>query len=115
MFGVTRFGAYATHVCVPEDFLFPIPRGVTLVEAAGKEIIQATNNFSGFPAVWLTAYYGLVDLAHPKPGQTILVHSAAGGVGSCLVQLGTRASCKILNCHRKTLWMHSRSSRRFKP
>jgi NADPH:quinone reductase-like Zn-dependent oxidoreductase len=38
--------------------------------------------------VFLTAYYGLIRLADVRPGHRVLVHSAAGGVGSSLLQLG---------------------------
>jgi NADPH:quinone reductase-like Zn-dependent oxidoreductase len=46
--------------------------------------------------VFLTAYYALFELAHPRPGATLLVHSAAGGVGSALVQLGRIAGCRVV-------------------
>jgi len=39
------------------------------------------------PIVFLTAYHGLVDLAGVKPGERLLVHAAAGGVGMAAVQL----------------------------
>ncbi|WP_370672249.1 MULTISPECIES: SDR family NAD(P)-dependent oxidoreductase [Streptomyces] len=42
---------------------------------------------AGTPVAFLTAYYGLTDLAHARPGQTLLVHSAAGGVGQATLQL----------------------------
>jgi len=68
VFGVTLFGAYASHIVVPADQVYPLPAKMTPEEAAG------------FPAVFLTAYYGMFELAHPRPKQVILVHSAAGGV-----------------------------------
>ena len=39
------------------------------------------------PIVFLTAYYGLVDLADLARGESVLVHAAAGGVGMAAVQL----------------------------
>jgi len=51
---------------------------------------------AGFPAVYLTAYFGMNELAHPRKGQWILVHSAAGGVGGALVQLGKIAGCTVV-------------------
>jgi len=75
VFGVTRFGGYATQVVVPEHQLFAQPQKWSKYESAA------------FPAVFLTAYYALVDLANVRKGQTILVHSAAGGVGTALLQL----------------------------
>src|SRR5258708_5236571 len=72
VFGITRFGAYATHVVVPRDQVFAIPRGFDARQAAA------------FPAVYLTAYYAMCELAHPSAASSILVHSAAGGPGSAL-------------------------------
>lgn len=51
---------------------------------------------AGFPAVWLTAYYGFNILTNPRKGQKVLVHSAAGGVGSALVQLGKLMQCEVV-------------------
>jgi len=51
---------------------------------------------AGFPAVSLTAWFALFELAHPREGNTMLVHSAAGGVGSMLVQLGRIAGCRVI-------------------
>ena len=78
---VTRFGGYATHVTVPRDQVFPAPRRFTASEAAA------------FPAVFLTAWYALFELAAAKPGMKLLVHSAAGGVGGALCQLARVAGC----------------------
>jgi NADPH:quinone reductase-like Zn-dependent oxidoreductase len=79
--GVTRFGGYATHVVVPRDQLFPVPRSLSQSEAAA------------LPAVYLTAWWALVVLAAAERGSRILVHSAAGGVGSALLQLSRARGC----------------------
>ncbi len=84
VFGVTRFGGYATHVAVPRHQVFPLPARFDMAQAAG------------FPAVFLTAYFALFELAHPRPGHTLLVHSAAGGVGGALLQLGRIAGCRTV-------------------
>ncbi|MEZ4453677.1 MAG: medium chain dehydrogenase/reductase family protein [Nannocystaceae bacterium] len=81
---LTRFGGYASAVVVPAHQVFRAPTGLDLVRAAGV------------PAVFLTAYYALFELAHPRPGSTILVHSAAGGVGSALLQLARVAGCEAV-------------------
>ncbi|PPK71410.1 type I polyketide synthase [Actinokineospora auranticolor] len=52
--------------------------------------IPATRTFTeaaAIPAVFLTAYYALRDLAAAKPGESVLIHSAAGGVGGAAIQL----------------------------
>jgi NADPH:quinone reductase-like Zn-dependent oxidoreductase len=75
VFGVSRFDAYATHVAVPRYQVYLLPNHISFEEAAG------------FPVIYLTAYYALYMLVHIFPGSTILIHSAAGGVGSALLQL----------------------------
>jgi NADPH:quinone reductase-like Zn-dependent oxidoreductase len=80
---VTRFNGYATRLVVPREQVFPLPPRLTMETAAG------------FPTVALTAWFALFELAHPHPGDHMLVHSAAGGVGSMLVQLGRIAGCRV--------------------
>jgi NADPH:quinone reductase-like Zn-dependent oxidoreductase len=79
---MTRFGGYSTHVVVPQDQVFRLPRGYTSSEAAA------------FPVVYLTAHYMLLELAAARASHTILVHSAAGGVGGALLQLARVVGCK---------------------
>ncbi|HEV7807386.1 MAG TPA: SDR family NAD(P)-dependent oxidoreductase [Solirubrobacteraceae bacterium] len=47
------------------------------------------------PVVFLTAYYGLVDLAGLQGGERVLVHAAAGGVGMAAVQLARHLGCEV--------------------
>jgi NADPH:quinone reductase-like Zn-dependent oxidoreductase len=84
VFGLTRFGGYATHVVVPRDQVFRMPQGYTSSEAAA------------FPVVFLTAYYALFELAAAKAGHKLLVHSAAGGVGGALLQLARIGGCEAV-------------------
>ncbi len=72
---VTRFGGYAERVAVPRHQVFACPSRLTPPQAAGIAV------------VFLTAAYALDELAAPRPGSTVLVHSAAGGVGGALLQL----------------------------
>jgi len=81
---VTRFGGYSSHLVVPREHALALPRGLSMAQAAGV------------PTVFLTAYYALHELVHPRPGQVLLVHSAAGGVGGALVQLGKLAGCSVV-------------------
>ncbi|MEQ8534978.1 MAG: alcohol dehydrogenase catalytic domain-containing protein, partial [Imperialibacter sp.] len=67
--GVTRFGAYTTHIVQSPDYLSPIPKGWSFEEGAAY-LVQA-----------LTAYYSLFSLGDIQKGYKILIHSAAGGVG----------------------------------
>lgn len=67
--GVTRFGGYDSHIVADPAYLFPLPEGWSYEEGAA------------FPVQTFTAYYALRTLGDLKPGQTVLIHSAAGGVG----------------------------------
>ncbi|MFI6108985.1 SDR family NAD(P)-dependent oxidoreductase, partial [Streptomyces sp. NPDC051310] len=61
----------------------PMPPGLSFVEAAAV------------PVVYLTAYYGLVDLAGLRPGEQLLVHAAAGGVGMAAIQLARHLGAEV--------------------
>lgn len=67
--GVTRFGAYATHLNIESEYLRKIPSDWTYAQGAAL-LVQG-----------LTAYYGLFRLGDMGKGKTVLIHSAAGGVG----------------------------------
>ena len=84
VFAVTRFGGYSSHVVVARTQVFPRPSGTSLAEA------------SAIPAVYMTAWYALFELAHPRRGSKVLVHSAAGGVGGALVQLAKLQGCEVV-------------------
>lgn len=81
---VTRFGGYTSHLNVEANLAFRYPDSLTAAQAAA------------LPAVMMTAWYALYELAHPRPGQTLLVHSAAGGVGGSLIQLGKIIGCRVV-------------------
>ncbi len=84
VFGFMRFGAYASSVVVSETQVFSCPDDWTFEECAA------------FPAVYLTAYHGLFQVARVQPGERLLVHSAAGGVGTALLQLAKIAGCPTI-------------------
>ena len=83
VFAVTRFGGYASHVVVDRPYVFAKPASLSFEQAAA------------LPAVYMTAWYALFELAHPRRGAQVLIHSAAGGVGSALVQMAKRAGCEV--------------------
>lgn len=68
--GVTRFGAYVSHIVHPEDYLNPLPSDWEYEHGAA------------YPVQALTAYYALVELGNLQENMTVLIHSAAGGVGT---------------------------------
>ncbi|MFI9503781.1 SDR family NAD(P)-dependent oxidoreductase [Nocardia sp. NPDC052566] len=67
--------ALATHAVADARTIVPIPDGWTFAEAAAV------------PVTYLTAWYGLSDLGGLRAGEKVLVHAAAGGVGTAAVQL----------------------------
>ena len=86
VFGVTRFGAYSSHLCVPRNQVFIIPQDSKF----------NPDQWAAFPTVFLTAYHGLFHNLVLRPEMKILVHSAAGGVGGALLQLGKIANCQMI-------------------
>jgi NADPH2:quinone reductase len=76
-------GAYAEFVCLPQCELVPVPSGLDAAEA-----VSLVLNY-------VTAYQMLHRSAKVKPGQRVLIHGAAGGVGSALLQLGRLAGLEV--------------------
>ncbi|MET7575699.1 SDR family NAD(P)-dependent oxidoreductase, partial [Streptomyces sp. NPDC005492] len=56
------------------------------------------------PVVYLTAYYGLVELGQLVSGERVLVHAAAGGVGMAAVQLATRLGAEVYATASPSKW-----------
>ncbi|NUS42409.1 MAG: SDR family NAD(P)-dependent oxidoreductase [Mycobacteriaceae bacterium] len=56
------------------------------------------------PVVYVTAYYGLVDLADARPGETLLLHAATGGVGMAAAQLARHLGLRTLATASKPKW-----------
>ena len=81
---VTFFNGYATKLCVKEVYVFPKSGSLSHAQAAA------------LPVVFLTAWFALKELAHPRPGAKVLVHSAAGGVGTSLVQVAKIMGCEVV-------------------
>lgn len=72
-------GAYTEFICLPKRELVPVPSGLDPAEA-----VSVILNY-------ITAYQMLHRSAHVKSGDRILIHGAAGGVGTALLQLGRLA------------------------
>src|SRR6201982_2444958 len=76
-------GAYAEFVCLPQRELVPVPSGLDAAEA-----VSLVLNY-------ITAYQMLNRSAKGRRGQRVLIHGAAGGVGSALLQLGRLAGLEM--------------------
>ncbi|MGE7388686.1 NADP-dependent oxidoreductase [Streptomyces sp. NPDC004126] len=88
VFGMPRFpepaAAYAEYVTAPARHFAPQPQGLGHVEAAA------------LPLAALTAWQALVDTADVRPGQRVLIHAAAGGVGHLAVQIAKARGAYVI-------------------
>ena len=76
-------GTFADTVVVPQRNAVPMPAGLTAAQAA----VMGT--------AWLTAYRMLFVKSGLRPGQTMLVQGASGGVATALIQLGRAAGLRV--------------------
>ncbi|WP_150250520.1 type I polyketide synthase [Nocardiopsis deserti] len=77
-------GAFAPVAVAPRGFVAPVPEGWDDASAAAV------------PAVYLTAHIALVEEAGLGPGDRVLIHSAAGGVGQAAVHLARHLGARVL-------------------
>lgn len=82
--GFDRDGAAAEYAVVPADIVAPKPRALTDMESAA------------LPLAGLSAWQGLFDHGALQPGQRVLIHGAAGGVGHLAVQLAHRHGAYVI-------------------
>lgn len=85
VFGMGGWQDY--YVAGPESLPNMIPDGVPL---------PLTNFLSVLGITGLTAYFGLLDIGQPKEGETLVVSTAAGAVGSIVVQIGKIKGCRVV-------------------
>ena len=83
VFGANQ-GAFATHILAIEEMLFPVPPGWNFEDAAGMFVTAPTS------------YGGLVHRANVQPGEWVLVHAAAGGVGLAAVQIAKAKGATVI-------------------
>lgn len=76
-------GAYAQFICLPQDELVLVPAGLE-----PTEVLCLVFNY-------VTAYQMLHRSARVRPGQRVLIHAAAGGIGTALLQLGSLAGLEM--------------------
>ncbi len=85
-------GSMASYTNVPAVFVVPKPENLSFAEAAT------------LATAFLTAQYGLHELAKIKAGDRVLIHSAAGGVGQAAVQLAQRAGAEVFGTASPPKW-----------
>src|SRR5215212_6931482 len=77
------WGANAEFICLPQEELVPVPEGLDPAEA----LVVVFN--------YVTAYQMMRRTTRVKPGQRVLIHAAAGGIGTALLQLGRLAGLEM--------------------
>lgn len=83
---VIAFGpaCFATHATIPARAVAPLPHGTDFDTAAAVATI------------FITAQYGLVELANLRSDETVLIHGGAGGVGLAAIQIARRIGARII-------------------
>jgi putative PIG3 family NAD(P)H quinone oxidoreductase len=82
--GLTNGGGYAEYCVIEASHCLPVPKGVSLIDAAGLPETYFT--------VWSNVFIG----AQLKAGETFLVHGGAGGIGTTCIQLGKAFGAKVI-------------------
>jgi synaptic vesicle membrane protein VAT-1 len=83
VFGMPKFGGYTDTLVISAEQVFKVPEGMSFEEAAA------------FPVVYLTAYDMMLFTGNLRPGSSVLIHSAAGGVGLAAIELAKTRDCTI--------------------
>jgi putative PIG3 family NAD(P)H quinone oxidoreductase len=76
-------GGYAEYVAVPVDMLMRVPSGWSMVQAAA------------FPETAFTAYLNLFEEASLAPGERVLIHAGASGVGTVAIRMAKAVGCEV--------------------
>jgi NADPH:quinone reductase len=84
VFAFLGWGGFASVACAPAASVFRMPESMSFEHGAA------------FGIVYQTSYFGLVYRAALQPGETLLVHAAAGGVGLAAVQIGRALGARVL-------------------
>lgn len=85
VFGSAATGSYAEMALMSPTRTAQLPQGMSFEEGAS------------LPVVLYTAYYGLVYKAAIRPGETVLIHAGAGGVGSMAIQIAKASGCRVIS------------------
>ncbi|HZN17589.1 MAG TPA: SDR family NAD(P)-dependent oxidoreductase, partial [Micromonosporaceae bacterium] len=98
---VTEVGPGVSGLSVGDRVMGLVPRCFTpVVVADAQTLVPMPHQWSfeqaaAVPVVFLTAFYGLVDLARLQAGERVLVHAGAGGVGMAAIQLAHHLGAEV--------------------
>jgi len=84
VFGIMPFGSFAEKIVVGTTHVWPLAKGMSFEEGAA------------FGMIYPTSYAGLVFRGNLQKGEFLLVHAAAGGVGSAAVQIGRALGATVI-------------------
>lgn len=84
VFGLVSGGGYAEYALIDSSAALPKPDLMSWAEAAS------------LPEAWMTAWFNLVDIAAVQPGETVLIHAAASGVGAAAIQLASMLGARVI-------------------
>ncbi len=77
-------GGFGTHTLAPAKLCLPLPSDFDPVDAAA------------FIMIYATSYHALIDRAELKPGETVFILGAAGGVGTSAIQIAKAAGARVI-------------------
>jgi synaptic vesicle membrane protein VAT-1 len=83
VFGMPKFGGYTDCLALPTAQVFHLPEAMSFEKGAA------------LPVVYLTAYNMMLFTGHLRPGSSVFIHSAAGGVGLAAIQIAKTRGCTI--------------------
>jgi NADPH:quinone reductase-like Zn-dependent oxidoreductase len=87
--GFTRDGSHAEYVVLPKSGVRPKPKSLSMVEAA-----SVGRNY-------ITAFFGLIEKARLKEGETVVVTGASGGVGSSVIKIAKSKDAHVIAVYRQ--------------
>ncbi|HEX7076099.1 MAG TPA: NAD(P)H-quinone oxidoreductase [Hyphomicrobiaceae bacterium] len=76
-------GGYAEYCVAPEPQVLPVPRGLSMVEAAAV------------PETFFTVWTNVFDRGRLQPGETLLIHGGSSGIGTTAIQLGREFGARV--------------------
>lgn len=83
VYGFTTSGSFGSIVRTSADLIAPIPHGLSFLDTAG------------LPIAFGTVHHALVEIARLEKGETILIHSAAGGTGQAAIQVAQYLGAEV--------------------
>ena len=82
--GLANGGAYAEYVAIPQGQVLPVPKGLSLLQAAA------------LPENYFTVWTNVFQRGHLQSGETMLVHGGSSGIGLTAIQLAKAFGAKVL-------------------